>query len=444
MGKFLIPFLIVSAPLLAEGAGTTSAGTSSARGTSTDTPSTSSELLSWEFRSDTGGKRGERDRDPIVSPKGELKTLSDDWDFRFKTHAKPSEWKQDLIPSAKEGLEAPVERKLSSKTHAKAGEWKRDPIASSKEEQETPVEARKPEPYLLQVGDSLRIALYGEHHTERVVKIDTHGTLSYLLVGSILAVGKTIDQVREELNERMKENFKFSLVTVVPVHFGGVHYTLAGQFASTGRKSLEGATRLLDAIGEGGGFKVGFFRHETTELADLEHAFLLRNGEYVPVDFEELVQKGNAKHNLRVWPGDLIYVPSYFNQSIYVLGEVNNPVNIGYQGSATLVGALAKGRGITSRAGRWVFIIRGSLSHPKVMEVKIKELFKGEVRNIVLKPGDIVYVPPRKAIYVEEILQGGLNRFVGTITRQMGESLFESTHPHAKLDDDDDDSASGF
>lgn len=285
--------------------------------------------------------------------------------------------------------------------------------------------------YRLRVGDTLRISIYGELNTERVITIDAHGEVSYLLVGRMQAAGFTIDEFTKRINEDMRTHLQFGLVNVVPVEFGGLSYTVLGQVRDPGKKALMGRTTVLDALAAANGMSVGFFRSQTQDLADLHHAFLARRGEYIPVDFWRLVVEGDMRENVELEDGDYIFVPSSLSRNIFVIGEVHLPANIGYQNRETLAGALAKARGITREADRYAFIVRGSLSEPRATRVNLSDLHNGRIRDVLLKPGDIVYVPRRSTMFVEDVIYAALRSFVSGFFNVAGRESFIRLEPDA-------------
>src|SRR6185312_12045258 len=77
------------------------------------------------------------------------------------------------------------------------------------------------------------------------------------------------------------------------------------------------------------------------ESADLSHAFLIRQGRVVPVDFDRLVREGDLSQNIYLQPDDFIFLPSRRSPQIHVLGAVVAPSAEPIRGSLTLVQAIA-------------------------------------------------------------------------------------------------------
>jgi len=290
-------------------------------------------------------------------------------------------------------------------------------------------------PYRLRIGDRLYITVYGEPNTNRVVEVDYTGSISYLLVDSVFALGKTIDELRQELDVGIRKYFKHAIVTITPVQFGGQYYTILGQVNNPGKKILQQKTTLLEALCSAGGFSMGSFRSQTTELADLGHAFVAREGDYVPVDFRRLVIDGDLSENIDIETGDYIFIPNSLYKEVYILGELNAPTTIGYLNTVTVIDAIAEARGLTPRASSRAIVIRGSLANPTRYEVDLNRILKGKEKDFVLQPGDIFFVPPFKFTNLKDVVKAGIRAFVGAAASVAGSRTWQNVHPHSRGED---------
>ena len=286
-------------------------------------------------------------------------------------------------------------------------------------------------PYRLRIGDKMFLSIYGEPNTGRPVVVDSTGSVNYLLVGRVFVLGKTIDELRETLNESIRAYFKHAFIAITPIEFGSQYYTIMGEVRSPGRKVLFGETSLLKALASAGGLNEGSFRSQTIELADLSHAFLARNGDYIPVDFERLIVHGDTSEDIDLRSGDYIFVPSSLYREINVLGEVNAPTTINFINTMSLVEAIAWARGLTDRASSRMVIVRGSLANPVTFHVDVNLIIRGFEKDFLLQPGDIVYAPPRQFTEFRDMVRAGISAFVGAAASSAGAEVFECIHPHA-------------
>lgn len=280
-------------------------------------------------------------------------------------------------------------------------------------------------PYLLGIGDILSISVYGEDGSGREVPVDPNGNITYVLTGSVNAAGRTIDDLRDDLQARISKRLSRAIITVVPVRFGSQAYTILGEVNYPGTYLIEGQTTILDTIAKARGIRTGYFRNSTAEMADYRHATLMRGGTIIPLDFEALLVKGDARNNVTVQNGDIITIPSSLIKSIYVLGEVNFPRTVGFVSSVSLVQAITEARGIKPTSDGRVVIVQGSLSHPLVKEAHFDEILAGKEPNILLNPGDIVFIPPRQFAFLREIVEKAITAFATTVADESATRVFD-------------------
>jgi polysaccharide biosynthesis/export protein len=289
-------------------------------------------------------------------------------------------------------------------------------------------------PYRLHIGDALLISVYGEAETRREVVVDPSGSISYLIVNSYTVIGKTINEVRLGLEEKLKRLYKHALVVVSAIHFAEEYYNIVGEVRRPGKFPIRGDSTLLSAICESSGFNLGPFRDTTINLEDLDHSFIARRGEYLPVDFTRLIEQGDLTQDIPLKAGDYIYIASANAKQIFVLGEVSIPTTLNYwREKITLAQAVAQAGGTTLVASSRVAVIRGSLACPVHFLIDFNRIQKGYACDFVLEAGDIVYVPPRNFTFLREIIKAGIATFVSTAASVAGFQLFISTTPAAGL-----------
>ena len=90
---------------------------------------------------------------------------------------------------------------------------------------------------------------------------------------------------------------------------------------------------------------------------------------------------------------------------MFVLGEVVHPGIVPFREELHVVAALAQVGDVTDRAQpSRVYVVRGDLKHPQVVQVDVKEMEQGQQRPYPLRRDDIVFVT-RSAL-------GSWNRFL--------------------------------
>ncbi len=251
------------------------------------------------------------------------------------------------------------------------------------------------EPYRVGMSDTFAFSVYGEPSLEVLnVVVRTDGCITLPLIGDIDIEGLTMEEATARIDEKYRKYLVEPRCVLMPKEINSGSYTILGKVNFPNIYPIGRKTLLADAIAKAGGFSVGQFRASTIELADLEHSYVVRGGNVLPVDFVRLIRSHDMLHNIPVKPGDYIYIPSARNQEIYVLGLVQSPEAYGYNEDMTVTHAIAAARGFSAGAQQNdIRVLRGSMSNPVVYNINYNLVRTGHQLDFKLVPGDVVYVP---------------------------------------------------
>jgi polysaccharide export outer membrane protein len=248
--------------------------------------------------------------------------------------------------------------------------------------------------YLIAPGDKFNIFVYNEEDLDTkgiIVKMD--GSITCKLIGDVQVSGLSIPDATLKIESEFQAYIHYPKVSLIPYEMKSSSFTIMGKVTQPGFYYFDGNLRLADAIAKAEGLSIGIFDNNTIELADLEHSFIRRGEEILPIDFVSLLRRGNALMNIPLISGDYIFIPSAMNQEVYIIGEVENQGYFGFKPNMTVGRLLAHAEGIKNSSGDEVLIIRGNLQHPKVYKLSQSAILNGRTRDFRLKPNDIVYVP---------------------------------------------------
>ena len=213
------------------------------------------------------------------------------------------------------------------------------------------------------------------------------------------------------------------------------HVWLLGRLSRPGVYPLAAPMSLLEAIAMAGGTASSAGAQVSLqELADLRHSFVMRQGQFPPVDFTRLLREGDTSQNIYLQPDDFVYVPSASAQQVYVMGAVRSPRSVLYTDGMTLVSAMASATGASTVdwfvPGNYgvmadaylshVAIVRGSLLEPQMTIVDYGAVIKGKARDVLLEPGDIVFVPNAPYSTLKRYLNTILGTFITTVAANEG------------------------
>ena len=252
-----------------------------------------------------------------------------------------------------------------------------------------------PTPYEIHPGDTFQISVYNQPSLTSNVLVGPDGTASLPLVGILKLAGMNLEDATNMIEDKLALYLRSPIVTLAPLSVSGYTFTIAGRVVHPGNYAISiGQTRIRDAIALSGGFAVGSFHNDTVELADLDNAFIKRDGKKLPIDFKKLVYEGDDLHNIPLLNGDYIYIPSTMSGYIIFLGEVGMNTYVGFTEGMTLLQGLSYVGGLKSDTHNAnVRVIRGGSENTVVYTVNVDKILNGKMKDFGLNANDIIYVP---------------------------------------------------
>lgn len=270
-------------------------------------------------------------------------------------------------------------------------------------------------------GDKLEIEIMEVEGTRQLCSIMPDGDLYYQTAPAFKAAGLTLPELKTQLQASLKDFYRDPQVSIILRGVSSQRVWILGRVNTPGLYPLENPMTVIEAITRAGGLFASRFSGTTEELADLRHSFLVRNGEFMPVDFYALLKQGDVSQNIYLKSGDYIYLPSALSQEVYVLGAVKQPKAVGFMDQVTLVSAVSEAKGLLPTAyAQRIVIIRGSMTQPEVATVNLNEIMGGKSPDIALQPRDIVWVPNSPWDRIETYTKLVMNSFVRTVTANEG------------------------
>jgi len=108
--------------------------------------------------------------------------------------------------------------------------------------------------YKIGVGDVLEISVLGdEDMLAENVTVAPDGRIYYMFLEGIVAEGRTLEDLRAELESKMTRLFLTPTITIIPQFMSDNSFTILGRVRAPGLYPLEQTTTLRQAIGVSGG-----------------------------------------------------------------------------------------------------------------------------------------------------------------------------------------------
>lgn len=249
------------------------------------------------------------------------------------------------------------------------------------------------ENYLIHEEDILRLDVWGEPQLSNMqMQVTPDGKINVPYLGQIQASGLTQAQITAEIANKLEEAeilFKPKVViTLISIHRPTVR--VLGAVLRSGEFEFKEGDRVLDAVAQAG----------YGDTAWLEKATVTHRGsdqKPIPVNLKKMLNEGDYSQNYELQKGDVINIPlEEYQNKFYVMGEVNRPMMYDLKDNTTVLAAINLAGGQTERGAlRSTVVIRGAPGKPEKVKCDLSKVFsKGDLsQDIVLQPGDVVYVP---------------------------------------------------
>ena len=173
---------------------------------------------------------------------------------------------------------------------------------------EGPLVGEEPSEYYIAAGDTIEVFVWRDPDLTRDVTIRPDGKLSYPLIGTIKAAGLTIDQLQNEIKEKMSEYIRYPEVTVTVKKFAGNKIIVLGAVTYPGIYTYSGTMTVLEAIAMAGDFTDEGKRESIIVVSDN----LTERPKVKRINVLRVMREGTSKRDILLKPNDLVYVPRRF------------------------------------------------------------------------------------------------------------------------------------
>lgn len=158
--------------------------------------------------------------------------------------------------------------------------------------------------YTLQPGDMLEVSVWKEKDLQREIIVRPDGGFSFPLVGEIQAAGKTVEQLRNELTESLREYIPKPSVNVSVRQAQGYRFYVMGKVNRPGEFTAVRPVDVVQALSMAGGLN---------PYASANSIRILRreNGveNSIPFKYGQVEQGRNLEQNIILQSGDAVIVP---------------------------------------------------------------------------------------------------------------------------------------
>jgi len=248
------------------------------------------------------------------------------------------------------------------------------------------------QPYTLTVGDEVMIESLTSEDVQRSVLIQPDGTITLRLLGQVRVAGRSIEEVRHDLDDRYKKYIRDPSITVTPVKLNSKLEELRATIDA--RQGFGGQQREAKVTPEGtiqlpglGSIPAqGLTLNELKREIDVRYTQLVEGFEVTPVLLER--------------------APRF----VFVVGEVKQPGRYELLGPTTLMQsiALAGGWNVGGNVNHVVVFRRDECWNLMATQLTVCKALFGHAPcpadEIWIRDSDVVVVPKRAILVVDDAI----------------------------------------
>jgi protein involved in polysaccharide export with SLBB domain len=238
-----------------------------------------------------------------------------------------------------------------------------------------------PNDYVIGPGDQLQVTIWGQVQANLRVVVDRSGQIYIPQVGEVSVAGIHYADLDEHLKREISKVFKNFTVTANIGRLRSIQVVVVGYAQYPGTYTIGALSTLVNAIFASGG---------PSPQGSLRHIQVRRDGATITdFDFYDLLIKGDKSKDVRLQPGDVIYIP-HVGPLVAISGSVNSPAIYEMKDDSKLGDLIEVAGDLSTVADTNKITIDRLVDH--TARTTLGFPYDAESRALPLKDGDIVRV----------------------------------------------------
>lgn len=267
--------------------------------------------------------------------------------------------------------------------------------------------------YRIGPNDELAINVLDAPDLSSAYRVAADGHMSMPLLGTIKAAGLTPRELELVLQALLRRTYmKDPQVTVTVVEMQSHSVSVLGAVKNPGVFQIRGVKTLLEMLSMAGGLapdagnavlvmrgaSAEFVPDKAPQIQKVNAAGSsgeAKSDDAVEINLKRLLDSGDPKYNIRVYPGDIVKVKAA--GIVYVVGDVKRPGGFPIKDNEhiTVLQAIALGEGMAPTAAKSkATIIRVAKNGQQVeIPVHLSKILSGKAPDLPLRPKDVLFIP---------------------------------------------------
>jgi protein involved in polysaccharide export with SLBB domain len=238
-----------------------------------------------------------------------------------------------------------------------------------------------PDDYIIGPGDELQIKIWGQLEANLRAVVDRSGQIYIPRIGQISVAGLHYGELEQHLKAEVSKIFRNFNLTANVGRLRSIQIFVVGNARYPGTYTISSLSTLVNAIFTSGG---------PAPQGSLRHIQVRRDGETITdFDFYDLLIKGDKSKDVRLQPGDVLYIPPV-GPLAAISGSVNTPAIYELRESTNLSNLIEISGGMSSLADTGRITIERLADHQARKTLEFP--YDAESKAMPLQDGDIVRV----------------------------------------------------
>ena len=238
-----------------------------------------------------------------------------------------------------------------------------------------------PSDYIIGPGDGLQVRIWGQISADLRVVVDRSGQIYIPQVGQISVAGIHYGDLEQYLKGEVSKIFRNFNLTANVSRIRTIQVLVVGDARYPGTYTISSLSTLVNAIFASGG---------PTPQGSLRDIQVRRDGATIThFDLYDLLIKGDKSKDVRLQPGDVIYIP-HVGPLVAIYGSVNTPAIYEMKADSTLKELIEDAGDLSNVADTSKITIDRVANHS--VRTTLEFPFDDQSRAQPVKDGDIVRV----------------------------------------------------
>lgn len=252
-----------------------------------------------------------------------------------------------------------------------------------------------PADYIVGPGDTIEVQLIGNTKGRYSLVVGRDGQINFPELGPIAVAGRRFTEVRDDLEARVREQMIGTQASISIGELRSIRVFVLGDAQTPGSYTVSGLSTITNALFVSGGVK---------RIGSLRNIQLKRNGRTVTtLDLYDLLLRGDTSADVRLLPGDVIFVPP-IGRTVSLVGEVRRPAIYELKDETTVSELLELGGGLTEQADPTLATLERVNENRQRVIVNVDLTRAGATK---LLPGDVLRVPAIRPVLENAVTLNG-------------------------------------